>query len=263
MGLKCSLLGHSFDETDVEREREERGSEVVTVVNEVERCSRCGETRVISTNKEVTSIVEPDDVELDDTAETSGSSTALGNVAADADGSSGSGFESGSDLEEFESPGDPDEEDAEILQDDRPSDRRPGQWPDDDDDWDPGRLTRPDGPDGPAAPDAAGESVGDDDATDPDEVVEEPTAAPTDPKPTADTGGDFIDAEADPANANVGSAAETDDTPATGSSTGGTSVPEGTFACPECGFTTSAENTPLRAGDACPECQRGYLEAGE
>lgn len=254
MGLKCSLLGHSFGETDVEREREERGSEVVTIVKEVERCSRCGEVRVLSENKEVTSIVEPDDVGLDADSEASGSSTALGNVAAGADDAGNSGFESGSDLDEFESPGDPDEEDAEILQDDRPSDRRPGQWPDDEDDWDPGRLTRPDGP---------GENVVEDAATDPEEQVEEPPAErpPTDPEPTADTGGDFIDAEADPANATPDAepAADTDDTP----STEGISVPDGSFACPECGFTTSAENTPLRAGDACPECQRGYLETGE
>ncbi|MFB6205521.1 MAG: hypothetical protein ABEJ05_03200 [Haloglomus sp.] len=53
MGLKCSLFGHAYDERDVVRERESKGSEVVTVVKDVERCAECGTTRVVSTNKEV------------------------------------------------------------------------------------------------------------------------------------------------------------------------------------------------------------------
>lgn len=55
MGLKCSLLGHAFDERDVVQERESTGSQVVTVAKDVERCSRCGSTRIVSTNKEVVS----------------------------------------------------------------------------------------------------------------------------------------------------------------------------------------------------------------
>ncbi|PGF16370.1 hypothetical protein CP556_09760 [Natrinema sp. CBA1119] len=56
MVLRCSLLGHDFGETDVEREREERGSEVVVTVQEYEECSRCGQRNVISENTEVTSL---------------------------------------------------------------------------------------------------------------------------------------------------------------------------------------------------------------
>lgn len=55
MGLKCSLFGHAFDERDMVRERESKGSEVVTVVKDVERCTECDATRVVSTNKEVVS----------------------------------------------------------------------------------------------------------------------------------------------------------------------------------------------------------------
>jgi len=55
MGLKCSLLGHAFDERDVVRERDSTGSEVVTIVKDIERCAECGTTRVVSTNKEVVS----------------------------------------------------------------------------------------------------------------------------------------------------------------------------------------------------------------
>ncbi|QFU82490.1 DUF7093 family protein [Natronorubrum aibiense] len=56
MVLRCSLLGHDYGETDVEREREERGSEVVVTVQEYEECIRCGERNVISENTEITSL---------------------------------------------------------------------------------------------------------------------------------------------------------------------------------------------------------------
>ena len=55
MGLRC-LLGHDFDEPEVEREREEDGNEVVTTVREVKTCARCGETQVVSENTEVTTM---------------------------------------------------------------------------------------------------------------------------------------------------------------------------------------------------------------
>ncbi|MFC7214335.1 hypothetical protein ACFQO4_09635 [Saliphagus sp. GCM10025334] len=56
MALRCSLLGHDFDETEVDREREERGSEVVVTVTEYQRCQRCGEKNVTSENTEVTAL---------------------------------------------------------------------------------------------------------------------------------------------------------------------------------------------------------------
>ncbi|MFC7176223.1 DUF7093 family protein [Halosegnis marinus] len=165
MGLTCSLLGHAFEDSDVEREREEQGSEVVTVVREVEVCARCGEQRVVSENKEVTTVVEPEEVGIDE--EEAAASTALGSMADEAGGENGeSGGEAGTeddagtpdsdgdtepeptpepaadpatepadptDEEEsaFEPPADPAEEDAEILGEETPSERRPGQWPDD------------------------------------------------------------------------------------------------------------------------------------
>ncbi|MFC7196247.1 hypothetical protein ACFQL4_19140 [Halosimplex aquaticum] len=36
-------------------------------------------------------------------------------------------------------------------------------------------------------------------------------------------------------------------------------VPAGMFKCSECGFTTEADSSSLRAGDFCPECHRGTL----
>jgi hypothetical protein len=71
MGLRC-LLGHDFGETEVEREREEDGNEMVVTIREVETCSRCGKERVLSENKEVTSIRSAEEVGLDETGTESG-----------------------------------------------------------------------------------------------------------------------------------------------------------------------------------------------
>ncbi|MWV38539.1 hypothetical protein [Natrialba sp. INN-245] len=75
MVLRCSLLGHAYGEPEVQREREERGSEVVVTVQEFEECVRCGERNVISENTEVTSLAadsndrSPTDSEPEPTAQ--------------------------------------------------------------------------------------------------------------------------------------------------------------------------------------------------
>lgn len=69
MGLRC-LLGHDFGEAEVERDREEEGDEMVVTIREVKTCRRCGTERVISENKEVTSIRTAEEVGLDSGGET-------------------------------------------------------------------------------------------------------------------------------------------------------------------------------------------------
>jgi hypothetical protein len=59
MSLRCSLLGHDYGDAEIEREREEQGSEVVVTVREFEECDRCGSRSVISENKEVTALDSP------------------------------------------------------------------------------------------------------------------------------------------------------------------------------------------------------------
>lgn len=230
MGLTCSLLGHAFEDTEVERDREEQGSEVVTIVREVETCRRCGETRTVSENKEVTAIVEPDDVDAaDDDA------GALGSMAEAAEDGSTTDHPTADAADaadsEFEPPDDPAEEDAEILEDDRETPREPGQWPDDEDGFEPTTLTgeRPEG--GPDGADVGADADADESA------VEESTE-------------DETDADAD---------ANTDDAPSP--EPAATSVPTGDYVCPECGFSTPAAESSLREGDSCPECRRGYLAA--
>ena len=56
MALRCSLLGHDYDDPTVKRDREERGSEVVLTVTEFQRCQRCGVEKILSENTEVTSL---------------------------------------------------------------------------------------------------------------------------------------------------------------------------------------------------------------
>jgi len=134
MGLKCSILGHSFEPADFEREREEQGSEVVTVVREIERCVRCGEQRVVSESTEVTAVVDEADVDLEggDAANRGAGATTDAGAGADVDAAAGPADDGGT----FEAR-DPAEEDTEILTDDEP-DREPGAWPEEpDESWEP------------------------------------------------------------------------------------------------------------------------------
>jgi hypothetical protein len=159
MGLKCSLFGHAFDERDVVRERDSTGSEVVTVVKDVERCTQCGTTRVVSTNKEVVSAAgatadggvdagatlrtpgadtgdgtDPDAFDATDQpgAAGDGPGTAVAEPGGDGGGFAGdasdsadeafdeTGFEASGDDPAAGGTADPAEEDATILSDDDP-----------------------------------------------------------------------------------------------------------------------------------------------
>ena len=86
MGLRCSLTGHKFGESEVERDREERGEEVVVTLREFKTCVRCGERKIVTENKEVTSLADatPDDNREEPTPE-SGPSNGTTPDAADAD----------------------------------------------------------------------------------------------------------------------------------------------------------------------------------
>jgi len=85
MSIKCSLLGHRFGETTVERDREEDGTEVVITITELETCTRCGETRVVSENKEVTTLETPAEGDAGEESAAGSGST----VGVDADAAAG------------------------------------------------------------------------------------------------------------------------------------------------------------------------------
>ncbi|MEE6211049.1 oxidoreductase [Salarchaeum sp. III] len=152
MGLRCSLLGHDFGEPEVEREREERGNEVVETVREVKICERCGSESVVSENTEVRSIKPDPRVESDESA--GAADAAESSPAPDLEAAvtrvSGGGSDEHADeagesaaveagAGEFEDVS-AEEDDGVILSDDTaeeeeevPADREPGQWPDADD----------------------------------------------------------------------------------------------------------------------------------
>lgn len=244
MGLTCSLLGHTFDETDVEEEHDDRGSEIVTVIREIERCSRCGAERVLSENKEVTSVLDAEDIRTEEPAVEGKQDSERVERATERAESPSSGTDRG-DMDRrtegvanssFDPPDNPEDEDAEILTDQAGS-REPGDWPGD------GNGNTQEG-DPSSAPDA-------------DETDARPTASSeaesvdgrADEGSESDDG--IIDAEAD--------LADGDDPAAIGLGSGASSsVPEHGYECPECGFTVESDPS-FRAGDACPACQHGHL----
>jgi ssDNA-binding Zn-finger/Zn-ribbon topoisomerase 1 len=152
MSLKCSILGHRFGDPVVERSRDESGSEVVITIQEVQTCDRCGDERVVSENKEVTTLETPDTppdasatAEAETPAESSAGAADDGTVLEDeppvseaepAAATAGTGPDLGAVEEEPDDGVILEEEEA----DDDP-DRDPGAWPeepgDDGPEWTP------------------------------------------------------------------------------------------------------------------------------
>jgi hypothetical protein len=257
MSLKCSIFGHAFDDATVEREREEQGSEVVITIREVQTCARCGETRVVSENKEVTTLETPDDVgaptaeedepgivdaetdaavESEPDADADGSPTEEPVDETPADGAE-AGAESASD--ETDAPEEPPvTDDAEILDDegDEEAERKPGQWPQEADEADE--------PEDDEQFDYTDDSGIDESKTDAEFIDDaEPEEPTTQPQTNEWPSEDEIDAASESESAGPGAV----------------TVPNGSFVCEECGFSTPAEQSSLREGDFCPECHRGTL----
>jgi hypothetical protein len=188
MGLTCRLLGHVYGEPELEREREEKGDEVVVTIRELQVCERCGAEHLVSENKEVTSIRTLSEVGLDEppvasSPETPGADASAADApsvrtgsnaetGASADGDAASHIpeaepdaavgdaEVAADAEEEEfEPRDPEEDDAIILGDDE-DERDPTQWPEETD-ADPAAAAAEDPP-GNVPRDADGEPVTDD-----------------------------------------------------------------------------------------------------
>lgn len=269
MGLRC-LLGHEYANREVEREREERGDEVVVTYRTVETCDRCGERRIVSENKEVRPVQRPSGETM---------STGLGDDGVAPDVGEDEGADD-TDTETTESPavdpeppaadadsvepGDENVDDAIILDDGgegTTEDRRHGEWPE------------AEGPEPPTA-----------DATNPE---------PTDGATVVDAGGDWpepegedegFDAEpsgSDPPAVSVGGGAAADDEGGRGAAANGTTASaagkqfvaadeiepvgddghEGAteFFCPNCGYVRTAGGSSMRAGDICPDCHEGYI----
>ena len=128
MGLKCSLLGHEYGEATTERDREEKGGEVVVEERELQVCSRCGKEKVLSQNTEVRTLqADPQSGDLDvDMPDTESTEPSFSEPASSS--VSGTDPTVGSTPSEHAPPAD--EDDAVILEDDPDEDRDPRQWPD-------------------------------------------------------------------------------------------------------------------------------------
>ncbi|MFC6992636.1 hypothetical protein ACFQH3_13320 [Haladaptatus sp. GCM10025707] len=250
MSLKCSLLGHRYGELEVEREREERGSEVVVTVREIEVCERCGGTQVRSEAKEITSAEspagepepvpdEPDVIVTDDLADEDAAEDGFDHE--DASAFDHEDETNASEADAVEPPADPSEEDVEII--------------DDHEDAGVGHDTSPD------LEDIETESTFDelDAETDdgviltdePDEPEREPGAWPDEPAREDPKDTSWIQNGADEADE-----PEVEETTDAGAIAPG----EGVFQCPKCGFDTPVRESPLREGDICPSCKQGYLD---
>ena len=300
MAIKCSLLGHKFSGTEVEEEREEQGSEVVITIEEVEVCERCGKRRVVSENKEVTSLAASDEGDPDTETEPGSESTAESDPAAetaepdaqapppgpnmgaaedDAEllDAGGDGDDAATVDDEPEPEPEPDiatagetgvedeptgeDDGAVILDDDDEPEREPGEWPEDE-----------------AAPEDEAEP-------EPEAIERAATEAVEDteePEPAAESAEteewpDEYGYEEESAKAPEVDWPEEDegddeewepgesltqrvDSDVEPAGAATVTVPEGEFYCPECGFTTLVEESSLRAGDFCPSCHRGSLE---
>jgi hypothetical protein len=60
MTVRCSLFGCEYGDSEIERDRDRRGSEVVMTVREFRTCEHCGDVRVISENTGVTAVTDED-----------------------------------------------------------------------------------------------------------------------------------------------------------------------------------------------------------
>ena len=293
MGLRCSVFGHTFSETDTRRDREVRGDEVVTVVKTVERCSSCGNERVVSENKEVVSVLdaeeideegadapaepvetggkEPTDEEAEPEPVETGGKEPTETETDDEDGGTEAGTVG------LDPDADPKEEDVEFITE---TDGSLGGGDEVDVDPDAGAEAPEGGIGGMAersgafgagegsegsdpVPDTGGEA-GDEDAEILDEEEQRgdraPGQWPDDPDATDEAwepgelgGGPGTEPEP---NEGVAEPAPVEPAPA---SSPETEAAGESLRCPACGHTVPRSGS-YRDGDACPECRADYLE---
>ena len=279
MSLKCSIFGCRWGDTEVEREREEDGSEVIITIRETETCSRCGDVRVVSENKEVTTLETAADIVADDLADDSPEQSTGATPSGAADEPAPAGEEPAPEEATGSEPATtiPDaESDAVVTADDAaPTGGDPPEDVDDavilDSGDDPGETASSPEPEQPAETGQVEQSGVDEgwDASEPAveqdqgaEIVGEPETDADEESGERDHGEwpeepDDGDDWEQPTDIDHG----VDEEPSGFGTVGNAvTVPEGEFYCPECAYTTPVESSSLRAGDYCPECHRGSLE---
>jgi ssDNA-binding Zn-finger/Zn-ribbon topoisomerase 1 len=252
MSFKCSVFGHAFGDAEIERNREEDGSEVVTTIRETQTCKRCGEERIVSENKEVTTLETAADIVADDLEE----------EADDLEEEPAGSTEPAQSTEPAEEPPET-QHDAEILDAETgtPTAADPDPSTAQDSIQDPVENGAPTVTEQQNAGEGVFPEAEDGAETDPetdDGVILDEEEEETDdrspgewPEEPGDDEDDWQpETEIDP----------TPEEPTVEPTGSAVTVPDGEFYCPECEFTTPVEESSLRAGDFCPECHRGSLE---
>ena len=243
MSFKCSLLGHRYGDTEVRRDREQDGTELVETKQELKMCLRCGKELVVSETTEVKTVRTPaEGDEQSATAAGTGetptpeSTPAAGAVAGPA------GRAGEADGGVAANPGaEPGPRDArERLTGSSSAVASPAVDAEANADADVGA----DADEAPPARTDDAVFIGED-------GEERPAEWPPDGEGETPDGDWEPDIDPDP---------DRDTTRRVESSGAGLTVPEGEFHCPECEFSTAVEASSLREGDFCPECHRGALE---
>lgn len=224
MDIRCSMLGHEFQATEVEREQRSNGDEEVVTVREFRECRRCGTRELVSENTHVRASPGSDaGDESDDPSgpPEAGQATLSGGIASPDGGDEPAG----------------EEEDAEVLDRTRrrgewpdPGDRDdtiPSGWPDHGDDGDAGAASSEDGGDA---------STGDRDGGD---IIEAPSEEPG--TPSTGTGEEGDRPARDRPKPELPRFVEVE------------------YFCSNCGMTADPARTSLRPGDICPECRGSYV----
>ena len=264
MSLKCSIFGHRYGEPTVERDRDESGSEVVITIRETQACDRCGTERVVSENKEVTTLETSDEEPAATGEDATDASPDVPDEVDDlaAVNAAGDDTPSPSTAEST----DPETDDGTIIEDSPEQSIVEEAEPDDGT-----AATAPSGPDQTGSPGDAG-AAEDDDAVILEDEPADDEATVDEPAADDDSAGDrnpgaWPDEPTDdspdwepPTDADPESPTADEPSPDVEPVGEAVTVPQGTFCCPECGFTTAVESSSLREGDFCPDCHTGTLE---
>jgi hypothetical protein len=277
MGLRCSLFGCEYGDSEIEREREDHGGEVVLTVREFQSCRHCDETRLISENTGVTTVErreEPDDDDVDIDIEVEAKTPKTDTVEQLEDAAESVGRPDPTSDAEVEDKDEPPTDDAVILDDgpDPTTNPEPRPEPDhtegeietvdtdgaldltevdvEDERENDGAVILDDGPDPTTDPDRDHGEWPEVDATTDDAPDNGSTPWPAAPgTDTETTGGGTVTV----------TATESDPTATPRTDEDARTETESTFSCPACHHSVSADGTAHRAGDICPECYRDYL----
>ncbi len=246
MGLRC-LVGHNYGDLQTESERDETDDEVVITIREYRECSRCGNRRIVSENKEVKPLSPSPEEENEPPEPTSPSPE----------------YEASEEISA-------EDDDGIILPDDAPAaeeaadERARGEWPDSEHEHEP---ETPEEESPKQWPDPKGNDEGFNAEPDNGEPASDVEFSQNGlmPERRQDS-----DEDHEPGISATAGAAETDGSSlesgirrsGPGPSPTGRQQeagPDAVFVCPECGYESPGVGASLRAGDICPECRNGYM----